>query len=448
MIPQEKWDKTKAILNEMCEMVKKNPLALDRHRLEQMRGFLNYVCQTYKNMTPYLTGLHMTIDSWRPNRDEEGWRTKIQSPDDFRWSAAGEHLEGPSEVRAVPRLRNDIYALQTLTKHERPILRRVRCSKVGQVLYGFGDASGAGFGATIQIGQEIKYEYGQWTNQVTEEESSNWRELSNLVSMLQRLADDSKLSDCEIFIFTNNTTVEASFWKGSSKSRKLFDLILTLKELEFKHDFILHVVHVSGKRMIEQGTDGLSRGDHSQGVMTGRPMISFVPLHLSAFERSDKLKNWICKATCGLNFQYLDPKGWFTKVNSIGNFVWAPPPGAGDVVVDLLGKARLKRPKAMHIVVIPRLMTGRWRRHLTRGTDVYFKVDWDEEWCLNTHFEPVLIFIALPYESHNPRIEEREKLVAHFQGCLSEARVRALSGVRRRNFLRKFLLGARRLCPL
>ena len=111
--------------------------------------------------------------------------------------------------------------------------------------------------------------------------------------------------------------------------------------------------------MIEQGTDGLSRGDHSQGVMTGRPMISFVPLHLSAFERSDKLKNWIDKATYGLNFQSLDPKGWFTKVNSIGNFVWAPPPGAGDVVVDLLGKARLKQPKAMHIVVIPRLMTGR-----------------------------------------------------------------------------------------
>ena len=34
-------------------------------------------------------------------------------------------------------------------------------------------------------------------------------------------------------------------------------------------DLILHVVHVSGRRMIQQGTDGLSRADHSSGVMKG-----------------------------------------------------------------------------------------------------------------------------------------------------------------------------------
>jgi hypothetical protein len=25
-------------------------------------------------MIPYLKGLHLTIDSWRPHRDEDGWR--------------------------------------------------------------------------------------------------------------------------------------------------------------------------------------------------------------------------------------------------------------------------------------------------------------------------------------------------------------------------------------
>ena len=220
LISQEKWDKTKAILQELEEMVKERPLELDRHRLEQMRGFLNYVVQTYKNMTPYLTGIHMTIDSWRPNRDEDGWRITLLS-DMSQGSDSVERMESPSKVKAVPRLTNDIHALQTLTKYDRPILRRVRCSRVGQVLYGFGDASGAGFGATIQIGQDIKFEYGQWSNQITEEESSNWRELSNLVAMVQTLAEEAKLNDCEIFIFTDNTTAEASFWKGSSKSRKV-----------------------------------------------------------------------------------------------------------------------------------------------------------------------------------------------------------------------------------
>ena len=450
LISQEKWDKTKALLEELRTMLENHAEALERKRLEQIRGFLNYVCQTYKNMTPYLNGLHMTIDSWRPNRDEEGWRKAKETlvVHEAEWSMPFDKVDGPTLVKGVPRLSNDVRALQSLTKHDRPILRRVRCSKVGQVLYGFGDASGAGFGATIQIGNEIKYEYGQWSSQITEEESSNWRELSNLVSTLQRLAEKKELGDCEIFLFTDNTTAEASFWKGSSKSRKLFELILTLKELEFTHDFILHVIHVSGKRMIKQGTDGLSRGDHSEGVMTGQPMITFVPLHLSALTRSSCLKTWVSKATKDMYFKWLDPRGWFTEVNKSGNFIWAPPPAAGDVVVDLLGKARLKRPNSMHLVVIPRLMTGRWRRHLTRGTDVYFKVDWEEEWDLDTHFEPVLIFIALPYKSHSPKIEERTKLVAHLQRCLSEARLRSFSGVRRRNLLREFLLKARQLCPL
>ena len=47
--------------------------------------------------------------------------------------------------------------------------------------------------------------------------------------------------------------------EGTSKSRKLFELVLRLKKLEVKYHIILHVMHVSGKRMIAQGTDGLSR---------------------------------------------------------------------------------------------------------------------------------------------------------------------------------------------
>jgi hypothetical protein len=33
------------------------------------------------------------------------------------------------------------------------------------------------------------------------------------------------------------------------------------------HNLILHVVHVSGLRMMAQGTDGLLRVDHLKGVM-------------------------------------------------------------------------------------------------------------------------------------------------------------------------------------
>ena len=42
------------------EMVgSKKPLNL--HRLEEIRGFLNYLCRTYRWIIPYLKGLHLTM---------------------------------------------------------------------------------------------------------------------------------------------------------------------------------------------------------------------------------------------------------------------------------------------------------------------------------------------------------------------------------------------------
>jgi hypothetical protein len=61
--------------------------------------------------------------------------------------------------------------------------------------------------------------------------------------------------------------------------------------LEHKHDgLLLHVVHISGKRMIAQkGTVGLFRADHTQGVMKGLGMMEFMPLHQDCLDREPKL---------------------------------------------------------------------------------------------------------------------------------------------------------------
>jgi hypothetical protein len=39
-----------------------------------MRGFLQYVTQTYTSLMSYLIGFHMTIDGFRRGRDEDGWK--------------------------------------------------------------------------------------------------------------------------------------------------------------------------------------------------------------------------------------------------------------------------------------------------------------------------------------------------------------------------------------
>jgi hypothetical protein len=90
------------------------------------------------------------------------------------------------------------------------------------------------------------------------------------VETLERVVEAHNLEGSEIFIFTDNTTAEAAFWKGTSKSKKLFELVLRLKLLKMKFGLKLHIVYVSGRHMIAQGTDGLSRADHSKGVTRGR----------------------------------------------------------------------------------------------------------------------------------------------------------------------------------
>jgi hypothetical protein len=80
-----------------------------------------------------------------------------------------------------------------------------------------------------------------------------------------------------------NSTAEAVFLQGTSKL--MFDLVLhQLKELQLEYDLHLHIVHVSGKRMIAKGTDGLSRANHGEGVMLGRDIHWFIPLHLDPIE--------------------------------------------------------------------------------------------------------------------------------------------------------------------
>jgi hypothetical protein len=74
MVSQEKWDRTKALIQELSDLLANPPLPL--HRLLQIRGFLIYVVRTYKWLNPYIKGLHLTIDSWRPGRADNGFKLK------------------------------------------------------------------------------------------------------------------------------------------------------------------------------------------------------------------------------------------------------------------------------------------------------------------------------------------------------------------------------------
>jgi hypothetical protein len=149
-------------------------------------------------MVSYLIGMHMTIDSWRKNRDGDGWRLSTQ---DLKMRARAvaemedsdakvDDPEAPPTVVGVPRLGDDMRAFLSLMDSDLPVLRQVRCKKTSKAYYGFGDTSGLAFGETIQIKDKIWYEYGQWCSEVVEERSSNWREFANLVAFLEGAIDE------------------------------------------------------------------------------------------------------------------------------------------------------------------------------------------------------------------------------------------------------------------
>ena len=60
-----------------------------------------------------------------------------------------------------------------------------------------------------------------------------------------------------------------------------------------KYSMLIHVIHVSGKRMIAQGADGCSRGSLMEGVMAGEEVLSFVDLVRLDIELSPGLLDWI-----------------------------------------------------------------------------------------------------------------------------------------------------------
>jgi hypothetical protein len=152
-------------------------------------------------------------------------------------------------------------------------------------IYGFADASGAGFGSTIMSSTGMHCQYGLWRDNLTGT-SSNYRKLfnltevaeahistlrfqhlKNLVNTVAAEAAASPLQGGKLFLFTDNIVAESAFYKGLSSNPCFFDLVLCLKQLELEHGFSLQVIHISGWRMKIQGTDGLSQGDLLTGVM-------------------------------------------------------------------------------------------------------------------------------------------------------------------------------------
>ena len=70
---KDHWDKFKNLIHILVDMEDREEAGLDISKMELIRGFLVYMARTYWDINPYLKVLHLTLDSWKPFRDNEEW---------------------------------------------------------------------------------------------------------------------------------------------------------------------------------------------------------------------------------------------------------------------------------------------------------------------------------------------------------------------------------------
>ena len=288
LVSRDKWARMKAILAKWKKALATPSPLLSHEELLSDRGFLVYVTRIYPAMIPYLKGFHLTIEMWRGGRDADGWKSR-EDDDCEKWRggidgdgwksredddcsvdssdsvttladsklaasppplASGDRRYAPVDglTTPAPRLEADIDALTKLSRYDVPPLRVVRPTRVVHVYYGFGDASGKQYGATIsadynkrsKLSSEaedcngVRFRIGLWSAE-EEDESSNFKELCNLVETISKEAVAGRMQNCEFFLFTDNSTAEACFHRGTSQSRLLHSLVLSLRVLELEY---------------------------------------------------------------------------------------------------------------------------------------------------------------------------------------------------------------------
>jgi hypothetical protein len=155
LVTQVQWDKTKNVLALITALlfahgsqVRRAGVWLPRAPLESAQGFLIYVSRTYTSMIPFLKGLHLTIDSWRTNPDDDGWRRTGHFEPKIK-DGVVEALNAPPLVQAVPWLGNDLHALGELMASAEPPHVLVLPIATAAAGFMFGDASRMGFGQSL-----------------------------------------------------------------------------------------------------------------------------------------------------------------------------------------------------------------------------------------------------------------------------------------------------------
>ena len=156
--------------------------------------------------------------------------------------------------------------------------------------------------------------------------------------------------------------------RGSSKSTPLWTLILKIKLLELELQCVLQVIHVPGTTMIQQGTDGLSRGVEMQALGSHKS-DSLVPILWRAASPTPCLLQWVLSTippcyppNTSWIFQ-TDFSDW-TRSSMLNKSVfWCPSPSfARHAILQALSIWVESPTSCGHIFLVPRILQREFGR--------------------------------------------------------------------------------------
>ena len=401
----EKWKTHRTDLLLLSEMAD-NGVDPDR------KLFLSATCrgmsqtEVYVDLRPYYKSFYNALEAWRPHRCPEGWRldgSDVEDTDLFH--IVDENSKPPPVVKWTKEVKRDLKALLSFYQEEEPEFLLVRPREKSDLLYMGGDASAAAFGAGEQRPDgKVTVWMGNWTQQETDR-GSNWREASNLACALLRRIQSGSLDGKEVWMATDNLVWALIANKGMSKSKGLSDIVRDIKLECRKHEVFWHPFHVSGKRMIRMGFDGLSRGDFDSGIMLGHDIRDLVPLGVSALDFPESsIETW---AKSWMGSDYTTPltiEEWYSKGHQPGVHFWAPPPAGALIALEEMAQSKLKRPfEVTHVFVCPRLLYfEEWRRRFAKEMDVWLLIEPNCDFWPNSCCEPLVFGISFPLRSNRP----------------------------------------------
>jgi hypothetical protein len=268
----------------------------------------------------------------------------------------------------------------------------------------WGDGSGTGTGGTTEFytltpeqqqTPGIEQWMGVWGARASAN-TSNWKEARTILQSLLREHGTGRLQGRLVFFMTDNLVSYYIVNQGSSRSPALHRLVEEIKVACTTLDCQLEVVHVPGRLMIDQGTDGLSRGLYlaPERRVGGINQGLFQPVPYTT-----ALGDWVCQ-TLQLPPQYLHHLSYEcpTAMDHVYNRVtiWTPPPECARQVIGAYLRKWVQDPAHAHgIFLIPRILQRQWGRiaRYVKEVGVYFSNALPPQCCFDSHLPFVLLHI-------------------------------------------------------